>query len=193
MSTDDSAGPAANQTNLAVKAAIGLTAFGALTNQPYYTEIGQDFASIIYDDGLGTDSAKTHFTLQYGNDKSWSTTFNLFPDCLMKLNTFNTSAFDMQSSWYSTVRSEAGVALDNELEWAKTDWQLWPGATSSNSTMKMFVDDLHAYLGNGKDSAMCCLVIDTLFQGKRLESGMIIRRGRWLGVEWSAMALQGRF
>jgi len=33
LSTDDAAGPASNQTNLAIKATVGLTAFGALTNR----------------------------------------------------------------------------------------------------------------------------------------------------------------
>lgn len=61
--TDDAAGPAANQTNLAIKAAVGLTAFGALTKQQNYTAVGQLFAKKIYNDGLGTDQEKTHFTL----------------------------------------------------------------------------------------------------------------------------------
>lgn len=68
MSTDDAAGPATNQTNLTIKAAVGLTAFSALTNQQKYTSVGQSFANKIYNEGLSTDQAKTHFTLQYGDD-----------------------------------------------------------------------------------------------------------------------------
>jgi len=81
----------------------------------------QLFANTIYDNGLGADQAKIHFTLQYGDDDSWTTTFNLFPDYLMKLNTFDTAAFSMQSSWYPLARSHSAVALDSDLGWTKTD------------------------------------------------------------------------
>jgi hypothetical protein len=149
LSTDDAAGPAANQTNLAINAAVGLTAFGTLTNQQNYTTMGKSSAATLCSASLGVDKAKAHFTLQYGDDTSWATTFNLFPDSLIKLNTFDASAYAMQSSWYTQVRSDAGVALDGALEWTKTDWMLWAGAASSASTMSMFVDGVHAYLANG--------------------------------------------
>lgn len=55
LSTSDADGPAANQTNLAIKAAVGLTAFASLTGQQNYTTTGQLFAKSIYYDGLGTD------------------------------------------------------------------------------------------------------------------------------------------
>lgn len=63
LSTDDAAGAAPNQTNLAIKAAVGLTSFGAMFNMSNYTTKGQEFGTTIYDDGVGTDAAKTHFTV----------------------------------------------------------------------------------------------------------------------------------
>ena len=139
LSTGDAARPAANQTNLAIKAAVGLMAFGKLTNQQNYTTIGQSLAGTIYNDGLGTNQPKSRFTFQHGDNAPWTTTSNLLPDYLMKLNTFDTAAFSMQSSWYHQVRSASGVPLDSDLGWTKTDWMLWAGATSSFSTMSMFV------------------------------------------------------
>jgi hypothetical protein len=64
LSTDDAAGPAENQTNLAVKATVGLAAFDALTNQQKFTTMGKSFAAKILTSGLGLGKAKTHFTLQ---------------------------------------------------------------------------------------------------------------------------------
>lgn len=191
LSTDDAAGPATNQTNLAIKASVGLTAFGSLTNQQNCTSIGQSFANTINNDGLGTDQAKTHFTLQYGDDTSWTTTFNLFPDYLMKLNTFDTAAFSMQSSWYPQVRSDSAVALDSNLGWVKTDWMLWAGATNSPSTMSMFVNDLHSYLANGLN--------DVPFSDRYYVTGEVsgtyydYKARPVVGGEWSAMAVQGTF
>ncbi|KAL9001934.1 MAG: hypothetical protein Q9188_005106, partial [Gyalolechia gomerana] len=118
LSTDDGAGALPNQTNLAIKAAVGLTAFGALfEDADNYTAIGKRYATLLYNNSLATDEAKTHFLLQYpeelNNGSTYSTTFNLYPDFLLGLNTFPKEAFDMQSAYYPTVRAEAGVPLDS--------------------------------------------------------------------------------
>ncbi|KAL8936572.1 MAG: hypothetical protein Q9216_004857 [Gyalolechia sp. 2 TL-2023] len=93
LSTDDGAGPLPNQTNLAIKAAVGLSAFGALyadadADAGNYTDIGKGFANELFNDSLATDEGKTHFWLQYpeglnaGGGDTYSTTFHLYPGCL---------------------------------------------------------------------------------------------------------------
>jgi hypothetical protein len=180
LSTDDAAGPAANQINLAIKAAVGLTTF----------TMGQSFARTIYDDGLGTDQAKSHFTRQYGDDASWTTTFNLFPDYLMKLNTFDTAAFSMQSSWYHQVLSASGVPLHSDLGWTKTDWMLWTGATSSFSTMSMFINDIHSYLADRLNDVP---VSDRYYISGGISGTYYDYKALPVVGEWSAMAVQGTF
>lgn len=155
LSTDDGAGLLANQTNLGIKAAIGLTAYGKLFSQPMYTDIGLQYANRLYAQGLGTDPNKTHFVLEYGNSTSYTTTFNLYPDRLLNLKTFPQAAFDMQAAFYPTVRAEAGVPLDNRVNWGKTDWMLFAGASSpaaDNSTKKLFINDVHQFVSKGQNS-----------------------------------------
>jgi hypothetical protein len=109
----------------------------------------------------------------------------------MKLNTFDAAAFSMQSSWYPQVRFDSAVALDSDLGWAKTDWMLWAGATSSPSTMSMFVNDLHSYLANGLN--------DVPFSDRYYVTGEVSgtyydsKARPVVGGEWSAMAVQGTF
>ncbi|KAI4242454.1 MAG: hypothetical protein L6R40_004008 [Gallowayella cf. fulva] len=166
LSTDDGAGPLANQTNLAIKAAVGLSAFGAMFNLQNYTEIGRSYANELYTNGLATDAEKTHFQLQYpgslNSGNTYSTVFNLYPDSLLGLGTFPQEAFEMQANFYPTVRAEAGVPLDSRVPWSKTDWQLFAASSSgpnpiSNSsltaTRELLVDDIHAYISNGINTA----------------------------------------
>ena len=90
QSSVDSVGPTANQTVLAMYAAIGLTSFGALSGQDNYTTIGKSFVPVILD--LGTGSEHTHITSNYGaNDSSWITTYPLAFDKMLGLDTFNDS------------------------------------------------------------------------------------------------------
>lgn len=150
LSTTDAAGPLTNETNLAVKAAVGLKAFGAMFNASNYTDVGAAHAKWIFEDGLGTDKNRTHFTLQYPNEEaSYKVIFNLFPDLLLNLTTFSTDAYNMQSSYYPTIRKTDGVALDNRQWWAKSDWNLWCAAVAGDGTKKMFVDDVWRYISNG--------------------------------------------
>ena len=114
LSTNDAAGPLTNETNLAIKAAVGLKAFGKLASLSNYSDIGDQHAHILYQGGLGTDADKTHFTLQYPDkDSTYKVIFNLYPDLLLNLSTFPQSAYDMESSYYPTIRKQGGVALDN--------------------------------------------------------------------------------
>ncbi|KAI9742389.1 MAG: hypothetical protein M1818_003922 [Claussenomyces sp. TS43310] len=190
LSTVDPAGPQANQTNLAIKAAVALNAFGVMTGLVNYSSIGIEFARRIYNDGLGTDAAKTHFLSQYGHESSWTTPFNLFPDRWLKLNTFDSSAYEMQSSFYKTVRATAGVPLDSALHFTSTQWDLWAGATSSNVTMGAFVHDIWAYVTNGLNADPFG---DRFFVSKPEIPGKAFgnRARPVVGGHWCAMALQG--
>jgi hypothetical protein len=159
FSTDDGAGEAANQTGLAVKSAIALNAYGIMTNQPRYSDIGRHFADILYNQTEGTDPARTRFTMFQGEGDTWSLQFNLYLDVLLKLNTFPTEAYRMQTDFYPTVRKEAGVPLDSRDSWAKTDWMVFAAATamapgvSDEGVRDMFINDIHAYISNGKNDA----------------------------------------
>ena len=155
LSTDDGTGATANQTNLAIKAAIALNAYGTMFNEPRYSAIGRSNAQQLYTQGLATDAAKTHFTLNYpgsANANTYTTAFNLFPDALLKLGTFPQAAFDMQAAYYPTVRAAGGVPLDSRVPWGKTDWMQFAGAASpgrANGTREMFIEDVHRFVSNG--------------------------------------------
>ncbi|EKG18285.1 protein of unknown function DUF1793 [Macrophomina phaseolina MS6] len=161
LSTNDGIGAFTNMTNLGVKAAVGLAAYGVLTSQSNYTDLGRSFADQIYGtntsgDGLGTEiSADTNasfFTLTYQDD-TYFMVFNNYPDKLFNLSVFPDETYTALSEFYPTVRQPAGVALEGAIKWAKTDWQMWVAAVSEDSTQSMFVNDLYEYITNGKNAA----------------------------------------
>ncbi|KAF2233101.1 putative glutaminase [Viridothelium virens] len=156
LSTTDGLGPFTNMTALAIKSAVGLSAYGTLTGQSRFNDLGKSFASTILKNGLGTRVSQTtkepYLTLTYGNT-SWYLQFNLYPDQLLGLNTFNQSVFKDQTDFYPTVRQQGGVPIDDGAIWGKTDWDSWVAAYStSQSTKDMFIDDIWKYISNGKNS-----------------------------------------
>ncbi|KAL8709848.1 MAG: hypothetical protein Q9220_005464 [cf. Caloplaca sp. 1 TL-2023] len=157
LSTDDGQGALPNQTNLAIKAAVGLTAFGALfPDKENYTAVGLDFANQLYNESLATDAGKTHFLFQYpeslnSNESEYSITFNLYPDKLLGLNTFPQAAFEMEAAWYPQVQREVGVPLDSRVPYSKTDWSLFAAAASpggGDTTLDLLINDIHAFISN---------------------------------------------
>lgn len=155
LSTDDGAGSVANQTGLVIKAAIALNAYGNMTGQTNYSDTGRHFAKVLYNQRVGIDTNETHFLLIENDDTSWGLQFNLYMDVLLDLDTFPTSALEMQTAFYPGVRGEAGVALDNRVNWGKTDWMMFAAATAmaegvgNEGVRDMLVDDVHAYVANG--------------------------------------------
>lgn len=122
-----------NQTNLAIKAAVGLTAYGAMSGMENYTSVGLNYSGQVYAGGLGTDPNKTHFTEEYGNYTTWQMTYNLFPQVLLNLSTFPEAALQMETAYYPTVRGQAGVPLNPTVDWGKTDWMHFCAAYATDN------------------------------------------------------------
>ncbi|KAB8268969.1 hypothetical protein BDV30DRAFT_230229 [Aspergillus minisclerotigenes] len=151
LSSNDAAGPLANETNLAIKAAVGIKAFGQLTGLTEYSRIGKERADLFFNQRLGTDQQKTHFVLQYPDKPaSWKIPYNLYPDVLLDLDTFPPEVHQMSSAFFKSVRGEFGVPLDSRQDWAKSDWNMWLAATFELDTRNEFVEDLWTFMTNGK-------------------------------------------
>ena len=120
-----------NQTALAMQSAIGLKAAALLTRNDSYSDTADRFAKTIYDDGLGLNDNKTHFTYNYGDNDNWNVIFASFSDVFLNLSTFPQEAWDLQAKWYLSQIQEAGLAFagpvsDKGVDWALTDWSTFP-------------------------------------------------------------------
>ncbi|KAJ5141090.1 hypothetical protein N7526_002085 [Penicillium atrosanguineum] len=152
LSLNDALGALANQTNLAIKAAVGLATYGALIGDASYTTVGKEWGDKIWTDHLGTDANGTRFLIQYGITP-WFLVYNHYPDLLFGLDAFPDEAYNATTNFYPTVRETAGVPLDGSLGWGQTNWQSFAAATVSGDARDIFISDLHAYMSNGLNSA----------------------------------------
>ncbi|KAF2498472.1 glutaminase [Lophium mytilinum] len=168
LSTIDGPGPLAGQTNLAIKSAVALNAFGVLSGIKKYSDRGLYYASQLYNSsgtGIGQScgDAAPHFTLQTTDvhdcaDYAFSTAFNLYPDVLLGLKTFPQSAVDMEDAFYPTARKEAGVQADTRGDWMSTFWGFWAAASGEEggATEKQYINDVYAFISNGKNTHPFC-------------------------------------
>ncbi|GAA5882719.1 hypothetical protein JCM16303_006560 [Sporobolomyces ruberrimus] len=162
LSTDDFAGQLANQTNLAVKAIVGIGAMAELANQTgrwtdwiHYRAVAKAYVREWWKLAMtDLEGSHPHAKLAYQEDDSWGTLYNLLGDRILSLDLFPKELYDHQSKWYKQKREKFGVPLDSRHYWAKTDWQIFAAAsTSDKDTQDMFIDDLVSYLKAGKVDA----------------------------------------
>ena len=190
FSTTDGLGGYANMTSLGIKAAVGLSAYGDLTGQQNWTDLGSSFAEQINTDGVGvyTSSAtkQSYFDLVYGNE-TWYLTFNIFPAALFNQTTFNQSTYVAQSDFYPTVRGEGGVAIAGNAQWGKTDWDFWVAAVAESGTRELFINDIHAYISNGKNTQPFS---DKYFVTGEKQGLASFRARPTVGAHWAIWALE---
>ena len=142
-SSVDSIGPTPNQTVLAIYSAIGLTAFGALSNQANYTKVGKDYATKIVE--MGLDSNKTHIKAHYNDsDSSWITTYPTAFDVMLGLDTFDKSLNQLQSDWYEKQLHPFGMQFYSGVAYTVSELSLWAASTSSKTVRNSLINAVHA-------------------------------------------------
>lgn len=153
ISTDDFAGPLANQTNLALKGIIGLEAASLMAGMTGHTDQGnnyhdtaRDWIQQWEDLGVSRDTNPAHTTLNYGDEDSYSLLYNLYADALLQTNIVPKSIYTMQSDFYPSVEQTYGVALDTRASRTKSDWQIFCAAVASEDTRDMFIQDVAKFL-----------------------------------------------
>ncbi|KAG0142884.1 hypothetical protein CROQUDRAFT_97034 [Cronartium quercuum f. sp. fusiforme G11] len=152
LSTDDFAGTLANQTDLAIKAIIGIGAMAEISlstdhfsDASKFRKIAEDYVIKWMEYAISID--KTHTKLAYQLEDSWGTLYNLFADRLLNLNLVPHSVYEMQSTFYPLVANTYGVPLDSRRTWAKTDWEMFAAGTATSSNDRdLFINKLFDYL-----------------------------------------------
>ncbi|KAJ5210815.1 hypothetical protein N7491_010626 [Penicillium cf. griseofulvum] len=153
ISTDDFAGPLANQTNLALKGMIGIQAMSVIAKQTgntedaaNYSRIAKDYITQWQDLAIAKNAKPPRTTLSYGNTASHGLLYNLFADAQLGLNLVPQSVYQMQSDFYPTVENRYGVPLDTRHTYTKGDWECFAAAVSSVNTRDMFINDLATWI-----------------------------------------------
>ena len=171
ISTDDFAGPLANQTNLALKGMIGIQAMakiasltGNASDSTNYINISHDYITQWQTFGIAHDDNPPHSTLAYGQNETHGLLYNLYADQLLETHLVPRSVYTMQSTFYPTVENTYGVPLDTRHDYTKSDWGLviimsssvqlssitdklyFCAAVASSDTSSMFISDTATWI-----------------------------------------------
>ena len=178
LCTDDFAGHLSHNTNLSVKAIMGIEGYaqiaalaGEKDEAKKYHKIAADMAS----DWEKRAKADDHYQLVFGEGKkdTWSLKYNLIWDKLWKSGLFSDEVYEKELAYYKKKANRYGTPLDSRATYTKSDWILWCAAMDNTAAL---IQPVAAYLKETTtrvpfsdwyqtDSGMYCYFIARSVQG----------------------------
>ena len=134
LSTDDFMGPLAHQTNLSVKATLGLGAYARLARMLGKPEAARYEATAkrFADRWVREADAGDHYALAFGQPDTWGQKYNLVWDKILDLGLYPDSVRLKETAYYRRAAKAYGLPLDSRKNGTQTklDWIFWSATLS---------------------------------------------------------------
>lgn len=150
LCTDDFAGHLAYNTNLSIKAIMGIEAYSRILKVAGKQEESvwyHDKAVMMAKDWQKRASVEDHTKLTFDKKESWSLKYNLIWDRIWNSGLFEKEIYEKEIDYYLGKINQYGIPLDNRATYTKSDWILWVVALSDDrEKQEKFLKPLVKYL-----------------------------------------------
>lgn len=155
LCTDDFAGHFAHNTNLSVKAILGVASYGYMAEMLGKKDVAEKYISEarrMAQEWVKMAEDGTHYRLTFDKPGTWSQKYNLIWDKLLKFDIFPKEVAEKEIKYYQTKQNKYGLPLDNRATYTKTDWVIWTATLANDkATFEEFINPLHLFMNETKD------------------------------------------
>ena len=150
LCTDDFMGHLAHNSNLSVKAIVGLAAYGDLCQRRGDAATAQRYSALAKADAknwmkMARDG--NHYRLAFDKPGTWSQKYNLVWDGLLGLNVFPASVASDEIAYYKTKMQTYGLPLDSRTKLGDTDHMFCTATMAPDqAAFESFISPFYDYL-----------------------------------------------
>jgi hypothetical protein len=176
LCTDDFAGHFAHNTNLSVKAIMGIASYGYLAGLLGKKDIAEKYTNKAREMAVEWEKMANdgdHYRLTFDKPGTWSLKYNLVWDKLLKLDIFPKEIVSKEITYYMNKQNKYGFPLDNRKSYTKADWTIWTATLAEDkATFEKFIDPLYLFMNETTDRIP---MSDWIFTDKPTHAGFQAR------------------
>lgn len=150
LNTDNFAGYSVHNTNLSIKAILGIASYARLADMLGKNKIAKKYSTEARALALKwTEQADDgdHYRFAFDQPDTWSQKYNLVWDKIMKIDVFPHEVREKEVAYYLAKQNEFGLPLDSRHSYTKSDWIVWTATLSPNKeTFQQFISPLYRFV-----------------------------------------------
>ena len=153
LCTDDFMGHLARNTNLSIKAIIGVAAYADMARMAGKEDVAEQFTAKAKEMAatwklMAREGDHYRLTFDKGQD-TWSQKYNLVWDEILALNVFDKDIANAEVTYYLSKFNKYGLSLDFRSYVTKSDWLMWSATLSSDkATFEKFITPMYDFYHN---------------------------------------------
>jgi len=155
LCTDDFAGHFAHNTNLSIKAIMGVASYAYMADMLGKKNLATEYyskARVMAKEWEKMANDGDHYRLTFDKQDTWSQKYNLVWDKLLKTNIFPKEIAEKEIKYYLTKQNKYGLPLDNRETYTKTDWIMWTATLANDKpTFEQFIQPVHLFMNETTD------------------------------------------